>query len=419
MTKKNKKIIVAVIVAILAIFIILSCIFISKFSASVEKKPEKEFKSQNLGVSYDADIISNFTINGTEHTLPEITEDFLGKEWEFCEQQDAEMILYGRCTATVSLNLSGAKDCRTTVSVMNCSMDSHPISKCMIYEIEFPDDFVKRSGAEITLCRNKFKISETNTEQVKSILGVATRVITEEKNTILRYDSKLRKDKNKLRTTFCFNNDVLSSVKIKNKLIPEEYEQLEVKEQAPSFLNEYKAPSELGDDIISGNFSLNGDLYNLPAPLKEFINNGWSYTSEPDNSIAAQITTRIPIRKDDSCLFVEIYNPLPTATTIDNSIVVGIFQQNDPNYQHGGANFELILPQNIKLGTNREEVFDIVKNLENVDHVYSHYHEYIISFNTDSQEQQDYLEIYFNSNDDDEFFVSGFAIERYNTVLSE
>jgi hypothetical protein len=154
----------------------------------------------------------------------------------------------------------------------------------------------------------------------------------------------------------------------------------------------------------------------LPVPLKEFLDKGWTYNIASDNSVASKELDYIPLRKDDYCLFVNIYNPMPTATTIDNTIVVAIM----PN---GDCNYEIVLPGNIKVGTERDEVVEIVKKLENADHAYSKYNCYQISFDTTdetSPTQEDYIEISFDDiNDNNNYVVSSISLMRYGSLKNK
>ena len=42
----------------------------------------------------------------------------------------------------------------------------------------------------------------------------------------------------------------------------------------PKCLSNYETPAELGNDIFSGNISIDGALYRLPAPLSQLLDNG-------------------------------------------------------------------------------------------------------------------------------------------------
>jgi hypothetical protein len=70
----------------------------------------------------------------------------------------------------------------------------------------------------------------------------------------------------------------------------EQEEDEESEEESTGVMYEYVAPTELGDDIYSFNFELDGHVYTLPVPVSEFLDNGWEMHPEktqqtPDDMI--------------------------------------------------------------------------------------------------------------------------------------
>lgn len=422
---KNKPLIIgSAITVILIILIALGWSFIRWIrydqyhnDAPVEESanPQNQFATTQTGKSYDDNSISNFSVNGIQYTLPEKVTEFLEHGWELDNPDDTGVIITSNGTYSLTLNFSGAEKCSTKAYVINHSIDSQPLSKCMIYQISFSDEFAKNSGAEITLCKNSFKLTETPPEKVKSVLGKATLAIIEDKSVKYRYEAKPIKDREDLYTTYCFDNDVLSSVTIRNKLKPENFVQPEVTEQTPDFINEYQAPSSLGDDIISGNYSLNGVLYNFPTPLKELTANGWTYDSETEPIAPSRMEKSIKLKNGNSTMEIETYNPLPTATTLDNSIVTRINVEDE-------SNCELILPGNIEIGLPKKDLFDVVKEHGNPAHLNNaRYREYEIYFNISdkSSTPKEYIFLDFGNYDDAQSYISYISLRRYGSLKNK
>ena len=59
------------------------------------------------------------------------------------------------------------------------------------------------------------------------------------------------------------------------------------KDERPSYLDDYVAPTELGSDVTSTVFQLDGVLYQLPCPVEEFLNNGWTVKRDSIGSLGA------------------------------------------------------------------------------------------------------------------------------------
>ncbi len=122
----------------------------------------------------------------------------------------------------------------------------------------------------------------------------------------------------------------------------------ETNTRLPDFIAEYTAPTELGGDIFSGNFKLEEDLYRLPAPVKAFLDNGWSIASAPE-FVPAGGETEISLAKNGATVDVDIINLASYQTTAENCVVTNL-----PVYDSDNAKIEL--PCGITLGMSEAEL---------------------------------------------------------------
>ena len=87
---------------------------------------------------------------------------------------------------------------------------------------------------------------------------------------------------------FCYTDEAYaeySSITLRN-FVKLSSDATETSAVYPDYLNDYVAPTELGTDLTSGIISIDGDLYQLPAPVSAFLDNGWSFTKLPGYVVA-------------------------------------------------------------------------------------------------------------------------------------
>ncbi len=141
-----------------------------------------------------------------------------------------------------------------------------------------------------------------------------------------------------------------SSISITNYVLSTEI--AEVDETVPSFLDNYQTPEALGDELYSGIISLDGDLYYIAAPLREFINNGWTITSGAGSVISGG-NADIKLTKDGKSVEVSVVNLAAYKTIPENCIVsrIWFYAENE---------VDVILPGNISFGLSSAEVAELV-----------------------------------------------------------
>ncbi|MBQ7828968.1 MAG: toll/interleukin-1 receptor domain-containing protein [Clostridia bacterium] len=102
-----------------------------------------------------------------------------------------------------------------------------------------------------------------------------------------------------------------------------EFENTETRTERPDYLNEYVKPDELGDDILSGNVELfDGLVIRMPAPLYEFLDNGWEIASAPSSYVVSGGESELTLQKDDHVIKVTLMNYSDYQTTLENCAVI-------------------------------------------------------------------------------------------------
>ncbi len=118
--------------------------------------------------------------------------------------------------------------------------------------------------------------------------------------------------------------------------------------ELPKCLSKYKTPAELGDDIFSGNISIDGDLYRLPAPLSQFLDNGWVLDKDI-SAISPGRSEHFEIKRNGMRLSIEVSNRAAYKTSPANCAV----------YSFTSLTCPVILPTGIEPGLTDEYEFDL------------------------------------------------------------
>ena len=94
----------------------------------------------------------------------------------------------------------------------------------------------------------------------------------------------------------------------------------------PDSVLAYQTPVELGEYWNSMIFSLDGDLYQLPAPVLAFVENGWRLVIDSNDIIAAHDTrtSGFRLRRADQVLRVHIHNFEDTDQLLSHAFVTRI-----------------------------------------------------------------------------------------------
>ena len=123
-------------------------------------------------------------------------------------------------------------------------------------------------------------------------------------------------------------------------------------DEVPAYFAEYVAPTALGEDFESGIVQIQGDLYQLPAPISVFTNNGWKITQKP-NEVKSGNKDRVRLERDGVSMYMDIVNLAEYQTIPENCAVYGFTIMAEDNV-------ELLLPNGISMNATKEEVERLV-----------------------------------------------------------
>ena len=115
----------------------------------------------------------------------------------------------------------------------------------------------------------------------------------------------------------------------------------------------------LGDDLRGNEVFFDSHIYELPAALGEFLENGFSIVSEEsDLEVASMESGFVVLQKDNRSVKIPVKNESDRKMAVRDCLVISL---NSSQYEDG---FLLVLPGEIQIGMTKEE---LEKKLENFD----------------------------------------------------
>ncbi|HEX3017675.1 MAG TPA: hypothetical protein VHP31_07485 [Caproicibacter sp.] len=319
-------------------FILTAAIFVSSCSAcgqakTIAPKPtssaasavSSEAESQAASSAAEAaeapvsgDIYDfQVSVNGISYKLPVAYSEFAKNGWKGQDFDSQKLKPNQMTTEQVS---NGSKT--IYVTVVNTAKDVLPFSKCNIGGVML-DDFDAKNGAAlvlakgITLGSDYQKIIDTFGKPSNSDDTGSTKVLHYEKDTYSTYELDVDKTTNKLQKIDVQNLVASEGSSSKSAGTADT--------NVPDVVKNYKAPSSLSSDLYSFQVKYGGALYQLPAPVTEFIKNGWVLQTDASNTVAAQSSgIGVELRKDNQVLRTNVQNYTDKETSVKNCFVTDV-----------------------------------------------------------------------------------------------
>lgn len=168
--------------------------------------------------------------------------------------------------------------------------------------------------------------------------------------TTMNYDIGSRSD-----IEFRINNetDQIEQIQMQNYFEQEESPAFEG--DVPAVVEAYETPSSISDDWRDFIVSFDGDLYQLPAPVAVFVENGWIIEDDENEMVnAISRRGRVTFRKGNQTFETAVWNLDDLAQPIANSFV------GELEYSHRGAGFPIEIAGGITEESTIEEILDFL-----------------------------------------------------------
>lgn len=253
-------------------------VLLSLAACSKDKRADESGENNQSSVNTSSEIYE-FTVDllGDTYTLPADLDEFKDNGWTYADHDDPEgEDVIANTFATCEIIKDGKE---ITLTVINMSTSTKKFADCKVGSINCT--FSADNDITVDLARGLKVNRDTTEEDVSGKFGEATTEVNNDGKTTLRYTKELH-----VYYEFNFSTEGrLTSVDIRNWGNDEEISDNETidKEADLSFLNTYETPDALTDTYADYIFRLEGNLYQLPAPVSSFVDNGWTIITQPDS----------------------------------------------------------------------------------------------------------------------------------------
>lgn len=131
----------------------------------------------------------------------------------------------------------------------------------------------------------------------------------------------------------------------------------------------YTAPTEVGNDLTAAIFMLDGTLYELPVPVSEFLDNGWTIKQKP-SYIVCNGEGEITVEKAGAKLTLKITNFAKYQTIAENCVVTSITVDDTDGV-------DITLPGGLTFESSKADVDSVItEDFYCSESTYKHYYSY-------------------------------------------
>lgn len=308
-----------------ALIIILVCSLVACNSNKGDTNNANNQTSDNEPNTYldkeMSDQIYDFTIKIEKNTykLPANLSDFITSGWKYSdgnnpEENDVKGESYDTCVVEKN-------KIKLTLTVINQSGNTKKFKECKVGSVDFT--YTSENNCSFELAKNLILNNTTTSDDIISKWGEPTTVLNGQYGTTLRYE----KDTYIFYQFLCNEDNNLVEIDIRNWV--SDSEQSDSNAGRPAYLDNYVAPTILGNDMMSYTFRLQGNYYTFPTPVSEFISNGWEIVTSVDHVAAGQeALSGLRLKKDGNELTFNVKNYSDNQVSVADSMVTSVYINN-------------------------------------------------------------------------------------------
>lgn len=349
---KRRKIIIASVISAAAVLLAALIAFFVFFT------PGSKVVEHPAGVISTADELLNFSfeLEGVTYQLPCPYSEFSKNGWEISEFENntEDDLVEAKYLEYLSLSKDGKI---IQVCPFNTSGNAKAIKDCdvgMVYStIAYGTSFRFSNG--ITL--------SSSSDEIIAAFGTPYKHYTQDGKDSIEY--KINDETNVFIHFARYpegESYTSSSIEVRY-MVYGDIDLAETNTDVPEYLSTYVAPTELGGDINSGVIEIDKKLYRLPAPVSEFIDDGWEIADKPD-AIISSGNYNATLKKDGKSISVTLKNLADYQTVAENCAVISVRIESDVSASLAGGPY---------IGCSKS-LADIVGDEFDVSKLSSYYH---------------------------------------------
>ena len=284
-------------------------------------------------------------INDVVYQFPMTYAQFTSLGWEY---KDDDGTMLGSKHYTVGERFVKDKmEC--TVHILNIDVNELPFRDCLIGGIDL-DYYMTRNAPDTTIVLPKgITFGVSTADDVRAAYGSPSYENKLDGGTeIVEYRKEYDQE---IKMTFDPQTGLLSNIRVENYVIPDDFVAGEVSGDVPAIVGQYEAPKAMSNDFADWIVDYGGKLYALPAPVSEFVDDGWVIDEKESTMVIdGRGSAWMLMRKDNQKLKIIVDNYSENATAVTNCFVGRVLS--DPY----DAKVPLIIAKNITIGTPEADV---------------------------------------------------------------
>lgn len=325
--------------------------------ASTEEETEEKAKQAqgeipDFGTLSDDIYSFQVEINGNLHQFPMKYTDFISYGWDYKDEDNEKLDSYYQLTGSFDNN---GLTCRA--SVVNFDINARPISECYVASIRIDRHSTNKADSFSLKLPKGIEYDKATLEDVKEAYGTPSDTYDGDSTIALTYKLKTYQE---VKIGVSKETNTIDSVEVRNLVEPEDFVESEASTDIPEIVSKYKAPEKLDNSFDTFTVEFGEDLYQVPAPVSSFVNNGWKVNEDDsEETISGRGSGFISLIKDNQRLRVLCKNYSEGATAIENCFVTIIKSGDSDN------NTKIVIPQNLTIGSSEA---DLEKAIAGVEH---------------------------------------------------
>ncbi len=362
----------------------------SETALTTDTETESTSESSNSTSELSDDIYSfQIKINSDIYSFPMSFDDLISMGWEYIDDDSAELAP-NNYSPTERFKLG---DLEAYVTMVNLGINTEPISDCTVAGISI-DSFQMADVTDVAIeLPGGIQYGVSTLDDITAAYGTPSDTYEGDLYTKVSYEKDYYQD---VELYVDSETGFLNEISLENMSAEEDAGSdaaADLSDEPTSEVLAYQAPSELGDDFTSFIVEYAGDLYQLPAPLSEFVKNGWTIdASQSASYVAGKSYDWVYMSKDNQNYHTIVRNYSPDAAVIENCFVT------DVEGNVNSTNLPITVQKGLTLGLTEAEV---VSTLEGVDYELEDESETFHYYNIKSPESSlDYVQIVINTEDD-------------------
>ena len=225
--------------------------------------------------------------------------------------------------------------------MVNNSWDVLPVKSCVLAAVELSESAGK------TVLPGGILPGVSQVREVIDAYGMPT--ANQKSGGLTQYSYQLDYDQEAV-FSFYADTGILKEASLRNVVMAAAPDPTALKGgSASGSAMEYHAPGSLGNDPFSFHVSFGGALYALPAPVAEFVKNGWSIIDGADGVVKAYGSGQLTLSLNGSRWTTWVYNKSDKAALAGDCLITTIVSD------EGRGDAPLILPGNVTTGMTEED----------------------------------------------------------------